>query len=193
MSSLSSPSPNNSFVVNHLKLKVFNWNSSVCYSLSFSVQVKWLQQQHEKIRRKRDGPYREIPTYSPYNILRQPNDYAIDPNTNPHFSSYSSDPLISTSPLMGLGGAGGTHSPRLEYRDVTSHLVFTDPLFKEQWYLVSKVCNLTALLSFILSIHLPRPTLVSLCIMFRPTIHTHSYIHTCLRYSFDTLSSYSKN
>lgn len=141
----------------------------------FHLQVKWLQQQHEKIRRKRDGPYHEIPTYSPYNILRQPNNYAIDPNTNPYFS-YSPDPLLSSSTLTGGGGAGGTHTPRLEYRDVTSHLVFTDPLFKEQWYLVSKVCNLTALLSFILSTHTPplSPTLGSFAFMFSTLTHTHS-------------------
>ncbi|XP_017962667.1 furin-like protease 2 isoform X1 [Drosophila navojoa] len=99
-------------------------------ALKSESEVKWLQQQHEKIRRKRDGPYQDIPTYSPYHILRQSNDYVIDQQTNTHFS-YSPDPVLST-PL------GGAHSPRLEYRDVTSHLIFSDPLFKEQWYLVSK-------------------------------------------------------
>ncbi|EDW00125.1 furin-like protease 2 isoform X2 [Drosophila grimshawi] len=93
-------------------------------ALSSEFEIKWLQQQHEKIRQKRDGPYQDIPTYSPYNILRQINDYAIDPHTNTHFS-YSPGP----------SSLAGTHSPRLEYRDVTSHLLFSDPLFKEQWYL----------------------------------------------------------
>ncbi|XP_030564588.1 furin-like protease 2 isoform X4 [Drosophila novamexicana] len=70
-------------------------------ALKSEFEVKWLQQQHEKIRRKRDGPYQDIPTYNP----------------------------VLTSSVV------GTHSPRLEYRDVTSHLIFSDPLFKEQWYL----------------------------------------------------------
>ncbi|XP_030564586.1 furin-like protease 2 isoform X2 [Drosophila novamexicana] len=96
-------------------------------ALKSEFEVKWLQQQHEKIRRKRDGPYQDIPTYSPYNILRQTNDYLIDPHTHTHFS-YSPDPVLTSSVV-------GTHSPRLEYRDVTSHLIFSDPLFKEQWYL----------------------------------------------------------
>ncbi|XP_034490855.1 furin-like protease 2 isoform X1 [Drosophila innubila] len=104
-------------------------------ALKSEFEVKWLQQQHEKIRHKRDGPYQDIPTYSPYNILRQPNDYALDPitNTYPPFS-YSPDPSLSSTTSL----VGGTHSPRLKYRDVTPLLIFSDPLFKEQWYLVSK-------------------------------------------------------
>ncbi|EDW82572.1 uncharacterized protein Dwil_GK25062 [Drosophila willistoni] len=56
-------------------------------ALKSEFEVKWLQQQHEKIRRKRDGPYQDIlPTYSPYSVLRQPpNDYIIDPNSHLSF------------------------------------------------------------------------------------------------------------
>nr|XP_017011796.2 furin-like protease 2 isoform X3 [Drosophila takahashii] len=63
-------------------------------------EVKWMQQQHEKVRRKRDGPYQDLPTYKSISLA--------------------------------------SHSPRMEYRDVSSHFIFPDPLFKEQWYLVSK-------------------------------------------------------
>ncbi|XP_017145820.1 furin-like protease 2 isoform X2 [Drosophila miranda] len=85
-------------------------------------EVKWMQQQHEKVRRKRDGPYQDLPTYSPYNVLRPSShqEYAPDESL---FSPYSPEPHLST------------HSPRLEYRDVSSHSIFPDPLFKEQWYL----------------------------------------------------------
>ena len=31
-------------------------------------------------------------------------------------------------------------APRIQYRDAGPHTIFPDPLFKEQWYLVSKVC-----------------------------------------------------
>ncbi|XP_062140559.1 furin-like protease 2 isoform X2 [Drosophila sulfurigaster albostrigata] len=99
-------------------------------ALKSEFEVKWLQQQHEKIRQKRDGPYSDIPTYSPYNILRQPNnDYALDPITNPYsLFSYSPDPSLTSSTTS-------SHSPRLKYRDVSPLLIFSDPLFKEQWYL----------------------------------------------------------
>lgn len=92
-----------------------------------ALQVKWMQQQHEKVRRKRDGPYQDLPTYSPYNLLRQHGGYVVDPN--PHLS-FSPESISLAS-----------HSQRMEYRDVSSHFIFPDPLFKEQWYLVSKVCN----------------------------------------------------
>lgn len=35
---------------------------------------------------------------------------------------------------------GLTRAPRIQYRDAGPHTIFPDPLFKEQWYLVSKVC-----------------------------------------------------
>ncbi|XP_016951900.1 furin-like protease 2 isoform X3 [Drosophila biarmipes] len=69
-------------------------------ALKSESEVKWMQQQHEKVRRKRDGPYQDLPTYKSLSLA--------------------------------------SHSPRMEYRDVSSHFVFPDPLFKEQWYLVSK-------------------------------------------------------
>ncbi|KAH8303711.1 hypothetical protein KR018_001969, partial [Drosophila ironensis] len=94
-------------------------------ALNAESAVEWMQQQHEKVRRKRDGPFQDLPTYSPYNVLRPPGgSYVVDPN--PHLS-YSPEPLSLS-----------THSGRMEYRDVGSHSIFSDPLFKEQWYLVSK-------------------------------------------------------
>ncbi|XP_017055608.1 furin-like protease 2 isoform X2 [Drosophila ficusphila] len=91
-------------------------------ALKSENEVKWMQQQHEKVRRKRDGPYQDLPTYSPYNLLRQPGAYVVDPN-----------PHLSFSPAESISLA--SHSPRMEYRDVSSHFIFPDPLFKEQWYL----------------------------------------------------------
>ncbi|XP_033150164.1 furin-like protease 2 isoform X1 [Drosophila busckii] len=101
-------------------------------ALKSEFEVKWLQQQHEKIRRKRDGPYRELSTYSPYNILRQApnNDYIFNPHS--YTPLYSPDPVLHASTAA---GGSQQHSSRLGYRDVSSHLIFSDPLFKEQWYL----------------------------------------------------------
>ncbi|EDW46122.1 GM13432, partial [Drosophila sechellia] len=90
-------------------------------ALKSENEVKWMQQQHEKVRRKRDGPYQDLPTYSPYNLLRQHGGYVVDPN--PHLS-FSPESISLAS-----------HSQRMEYRDVSSHFIFPDPLFKEQWYL----------------------------------------------------------
>ncbi|XP_030379433.1 furin-like protease 2 isoform X2 [Scaptodrosophila lebanonensis] len=108
----------------HVSKRSLRTSSKHQSALQSESEVKWLQQQHEKIRRKRDGPYSEIPTYSPYNILRQPNEFAIDPNTHLPFSSEAA-----------LPSSVATHPPRLEYREVGTHRIFTDPLFKEQWYL----------------------------------------------------------
>lgn len=64
-----------------------------------------MQQQHEKIRKKRD--------YS----------------TDLKFPGLSSDLFRGVAPQS-----------RIQYRDATTHNIFPDPLFKEQWYLVSRVC-----------------------------------------------------
>jgi hypothetical protein len=72
------------------------------------LQVHWVQQQHEKRRMKRD--------YS-------------DPNF-PSFGDYPS--------FFGAGATGlqeEQHQP--QYRGIGPHNVFPDPLFKEEWYLVS--------------------------------------------------------
>jgi hypothetical protein len=72
------------------------------------LQVYWVQQQHEKLRMKRD--------YS-------------DPNF-PAFGDYPS--------FFGAGATGlqeEQHQP--QYRGIGPHNVFPDPLFKEEWYLVS--------------------------------------------------------
>lgn len=65
-------------------------------------------QQHEKIRKKRD-------TYTPIRFPGQ--------------SSRGRDPLALLRSI-----ASGTH---VRLRSTDSHLIFPDPLFKEQWYLVS--------------------------------------------------------
>ncbi|KAH8385207.1 hypothetical protein KR200_005715, partial [Drosophila serrata] len=95
--------------------------------LTAENEVKWMQQQHEKVRQKRDGPYQSLPTYSPYNVLRPGGEYVVDPNPHLSFASDTSSLSLDTR-----------HSGRMEYRDVSSHSIFPDPLFKEQWYLVSK-------------------------------------------------------
>lgn len=64
-----------------------------------------MQQQHEKIRKKRD--------------------YSQDLK----FPGLSSDLFRGVAPQS-----------RIQYRDATTHNIFPDPLFKEQWYLVSRVC-----------------------------------------------------
>lgn len=64
-------------------------------------------QQHEKIRKKRD--FQPIRFPGPTNRAR--------------------DPLAFLRSI-----ANGAH---IQYRSTDSHLTFPDPLFKEQWYLVS--------------------------------------------------------
>lgn len=65
-------------------------------------------QQHEKIRKKRDFQAVRFP--GPTNRAR--------------------DPLAFLRSIA--NGAS------IQYRSTDSHLTFPDPLFKEQWYLVSK-------------------------------------------------------
>ncbi|XP_052566318.1 furin-like protease 2 isoform X1 [Culex pipiens pallens] len=72
-------------------------------ALNTEPEVRWMQQQHEKIRKKRD--------YSTFDqdFVRFPDPRSIAPG-----------------------------SQRVNYRDTGSHNIFPDPLFKEQWYLVSR-------------------------------------------------------
>lgn len=74
----------------------------------FFPQVRWMMQQHEKIRKKRD-------TYTPVRFPGQ--------------SSRGRDPIALLRSI-----ARGTH---VRLRSTDSHLIFPDPLFKEQWYMVS--------------------------------------------------------
>lgn len=67
------------------------------------LQVSWVQQQHEYVRKKRD--------------------YTQDSGIH-YGTTYQST-------------AG---SSRMQYRDAGIHSIFPDPLFREQWYLVSRVC-----------------------------------------------------
>lgn len=82
------------------------------------IQVRWVQQQHEKIRRKRD-----------YSSLQ------------PEFGAAPAPQhLLYARQYDGLLRAVAPQS-RLQYRDTGgAHSIFPDPLFKEQWYLVSRVC-----------------------------------------------------
>lgn len=75
-------------------------------SLSCSLQVHWVQQQHEKKRRKRD--------------------FANQPSISP-FSQF----IGEIAPSAEHPAHGQPH-----YRAIPS-VTFPDPLFREQWYLVS--------------------------------------------------------
>ncbi|XP_058978156.1 furin-like protease 2 isoform X2 [Musca domestica] len=92
-------------------------------ALNSEPEVRWIQQQHEKIRHKRDGSYSSLPGYSPYDILRQTTAFGGLPSLH-----VMSGP--DTSYRNGL-----TRAPRIQYRDAGPHTIFPDPLFKEQWYL----------------------------------------------------------
>ena len=91
-----------------------------------------MQQQPEKLRKKRDGSYTSLPGYSPYDVIRPGAGFINAPGSrlayHPTASARSSSALLS-------------RAPRIQYRAATSHNIFPDPLFKEQWYLVSEVCK----------------------------------------------------
>lgn len=76
--------------------------------ISYGFKVHWVQQQHERIRKKRD-----------YQKVRFPGSVT---------NSRSADPL-------GLRNIGS--QSHIQYRSTDSHTFFSDPLFKEQWYMVS--------------------------------------------------------
>ena len=105
--------------LSHLRQDVF----AVCFcdvivsvlTSSCSVQVHWVQQQHEKRRRKRDYSDSSFPAFGDY----------------PSF--------FGTGTGM-QDEQQQQHQP--QYRGIGPHNVFPDPLFKEQWYLVSTVVTL---------------------------------------------------
>jgi hypothetical protein len=74
-----------------------------------TLQVRWVMQQHEKIRKKRD-----------FQPIKFPGSTA----------TRARDPLAFLRSI--------TNGAHIQYRNTDSHLIFPDPLFKEQWYLVSK-------------------------------------------------------
>lgn len=77
----------------------------------FRLQVHWFQQQHEKKRKKRDFEN------APYAFVGFPPLFDFRPRSR-HIGTTQQSPRIRASlPLQNL---------------------FTDPLFKEQWYLVSR-------------------------------------------------------
>lgn len=88
-------------------LLFFATNFPLFFSLLIPFQVRWFQQQHEKVRKKRDYAS-DLYNYRKYGILR-----SIAPQS------------------------------RIQYRQVGEPLFFPDPLFKDQWYLVSifNVCH----------------------------------------------------
>ncbi|XP_049311526.1 furin-like protease 2 isoform X2 [Bactrocera dorsalis] len=95
-------------------------------ALNSEPEVRWMQQQHEKLRKKRDGSYTTLPGYSPYDVIRPGAGFVSAPGSrlayHPTASARSSSALLS-------------RAPRIQYRAATSHNIFPDPLFKEQWYL----------------------------------------------------------
>ncbi|XP_075157350.1 furin-like protease 2 isoform X2 [Haematobia irritans] len=88
-------------------------------ALNSEPEVRWMQQQHEKIREKRDGSYSTLPGYSPYDLIRQTTGFGGLPPLHVDTSYRSTLP----------------RAPRIQYRDAGPHNIFPDPLFKEQWYL----------------------------------------------------------
>ncbi|CAO1381843.1 unnamed protein product [Diamesa hyperborea] len=78
-------------------------------ALNSEPEVRWVMQQHEKIRKKRD--YTKV---------------ASSPIKFPDYSR-------SVDPLSLLRNAAP--QSRLQYRNTDAHLIFPDPLFKEQWYM----------------------------------------------------------
>jgi hypothetical protein len=96
---------------------------SLSLSSPFS-QVRWVQQQHEKIRKKRDFQRVRFPGQT---------------------SNVRGDPLALLRSI--------TSGSQVHYRSTDSHLTFHDPLFKEQWYLVSFFSTITtAIIDFIVCV-----------------------------------------
>jgi len=89
--------------------------------------VFWVQQQHEKRRKKRDF-------------------------SEPNFPAFGDYPTF-----FGTSAALQEEDHQPQYRGIGPHNVFPDPLFKEQWYLVSNadiiiiLKVLPLLMSFLLS------------------------------------------
>ncbi|XP_055539465.1 furin-like protease 2 isoform X1 [Wyeomyia smithii] len=86
----------------HVRKRSLDRSEAHHNALNVEPEVRWMQQQHEKIRRKRD--------YSTFDadFVRFPDPRSIAP------------------------------ASRVGYRDTGAHNIFPDPLFKEQWYLVSR-------------------------------------------------------
>lgn len=67
--------------------------------------MRWFQQQHSKIRVKRD--------------------YSVDPKFPYTLTDHDNPSIIPIA------------TSKLHTRETGAHSIFPDPLFKEQWYLVS--------------------------------------------------------
>lgn len=96
---------------NHVSKRSLSRSDTHHNALNSEPEVRWMQQQNEKVRKKRD--------YNP----------------GIRFPGLSFTPSPTTG--LGLGSLlkGIAPQSRLEYRDATPHTIFPDPLFKEQWYL----------------------------------------------------------
>lgn len=81
---------------------------------NFVLQVHWVQQQHEKKRRKRDFAGANLPS----TVFAGSSDFYQQQTSGGPLS-----PLAQGQAFRRLGNS--------------VHNVFPDPLFKEQWYLVS--------------------------------------------------------
>lgn len=91
----------------HVQKRSLESNATHHANLIDEPEVHWAQQQHERIRKKRD-----------YQKVRFPGSAANARNANP----------------LGLLRSIGTQS-QIQYRSTDSHSFFPDPLFKEQWYM----------------------------------------------------------
>uniref|UniRef100_A0A1A9W1G2 S8_pro-domain domain-containing protein n=1 Tax=Glossina brevipalpis TaxID=37001 RepID=A0A1A9W1G2_9MUSC len=100
------------------------YNNEHHSALNSEPEVRWLQQLHEKIRRKRDGPFSALPGYAPYDVIRSSTGFGVS-LTSPRLA-YT--PSAVFHPLV-------PRAPRIQYRDAGTRSIFPDPLFKEQWYL----------------------------------------------------------
>ncbi|XP_055845205.1 furin-like protease 2 isoform X2 [Episyrphus balteatus] len=112
----------------HISKRSLSISDSHHSALKSEPEVRWMQQQHEKLRPKRDyKPEYGIPVdYNPYEVLR-PSGTGYDRVVYQPSASGPSAVHRPTSSLM--------RHPRIQYRDAGPHNIFPDPLFKEQWYL----------------------------------------------------------
>uniref|UniRef100_A0A182IX67 Peptidase S8 pro-domain domain-containing protein n=1 Tax=Anopheles atroparvus TaxID=41427 RepID=A0A182IX67_ANOAO len=85
---------------NHVRKRSLDQSDVHHNTLNTEPEVRWVQQQHEKLRFKRD------------------------------YSTFDQD-FVRFPGFRSLVSPGS----RMAYRDTSTHNIFPDPLFKEQWYL----------------------------------------------------------
>lgn len=97
------------FIILFYSLSSFSLSYRKKYSMVFLfvfTQVKWVQQQHERKRVKRDFSSPSFPSFASF------------------FGGFSQ------------GSSGGSSSHHNHHRAIGPYNIFPDPLFKEQWYMV---------------------------------------------------------